>query len=43
MRDNVFIDKMAEDYKKRTGIDLKAIKPDTELNKLLTAFVESTR
>lgn len=40
---DVFIDKLAEEYKTRAGIDLKAVKPDTDLNKYLIAFVESTR
>lgn len=40
---DVFADKLAEEYKKRAGIDLKTIKPDTELNKLLLAFVEANK
>ncbi|MBI5893180.1 MAG: DUF3365 domain-containing protein [Deltaproteobacteria bacterium] len=40
---DVFVDKMAADYKTSAGIDLKTIKPDTELHKLLLAFVESSK
>ncbi|MBI5682305.1 MAG: DUF3365 domain-containing protein [Deltaproteobacteria bacterium] len=39
----VFFDKVVADYKNRTGVDLKAIKPDSELNKLLLAYVESMK
>lgn len=39
----IFIKKMAADYKERSGIDLLTIEGDTELNRLLLAYVDATR